>query len=58
MDAPTLPPELVAGLPPAVVEFIRALLAENAALKARIAELEAKLNQNSTNSSRPPSSAS
>jgi transposase len=56
MDARTLPPELLAGLPPAVVEFIRAILAENAALKARVAELEARLNQNSTNSSKPPSS--
>src|SRR5687767_11055686 len=55
MDARTLPPELLAGLPPAVAEFIRAILAENAALKARVAELEAKLNRNSTNSSKPPS---
>jgi transposase len=55
MDVPTLPPELLAGLPPAVVEFIRSLLAENAALKARVADLEARLNQNSTNSSKPPS---
>jgi len=50
-----LPPELLADLPPAVAEFIRRLLAENAALKARVADLEAKLNQNSSNSSRPPS---
>src|SRR5215207_2139533 len=56
MDSPGLPPELLAGLPPTVVEFIRALLADNAALRARVAELEAKLNQNSTNSSKPPSS--
>ena len=56
MEARTLPPELLAGLPPAVVEFIQAILAENAALKARVAELEAKLNQNSSNSSKPPSS--
>jgi transposase len=55
MDAPTLPPELLADLSPVVAEFIRAILAENATLKARVAELEAKLNQNSTNSSRPPS---
>lgn len=55
MDSPGLPPELLAGLPPAVVEFIRAILAENAALKARVAELEARLGQNSTNSSQPPS---
>jgi transposase len=56
MDAPSLPLELLAGLPPAVAEFIRAILAENAALKARVADLEARLNQNSTNSSQPPSS--
>jgi transposase len=58
MDAPTLPPELLAGLPPAVVEFIQVILAENAALKARVADLEAKLSQNSTNSSKPPSTDS
>jgi transposase len=62
MDARVLPPELLAGLPPAVVEFIQAILAENARLRqenaelrARVADLEAKLNQNSTNSSKPPS---
>jgi transposase len=62
MDARTLPPELLAGLPPAVVEFLQAILAENArlrqenaALRARVADLEAQLNRNSTNSSRPPS---
>lgn len=48
MDAPTLPPELLADLPPAVAAYIRWL-------EARVADLEAKLNQNSTNSSRPPS---
>jgi transposase len=63
MDARTLPPELLAGLPLAVAEFIQAILAENArlrqenaALRARVADLEAKVNQNSTNSSKPPSS--
>jgi transposase len=35
---------------------IEALLAENAALKARIAELERRLGLNSSNSSKPPSS--
>lgn len=62
MDARTLPPELLAGLPPAVAEFIRAALAEsarlrreNAELKARVADLEARLNQDSSNSSKPPS---
>src|SRR5215210_463799 len=48
MDAPTLPPELLADLPPAVVAYIRWL-------EARVAALEAKLNQNSTNASKPPS---
>src|SRR5689334_7941382 len=56
MDSPPLPPELLAGLPPAVIAFIRALLAENAALKSRVADLEARLGQNSSNSSKPPSS--
>jgi transposase len=62
MDVPTLLPDLLADLSPAVAEFLRAVLAENArlrqenaALKARVAELEAKLGQNSTNSSKPPS---
>lgn len=49
MTAPPLPPELVEDLPPAVVAYIRFL-------EAKIAELEARLNQNSTNSSKPPSS--
>src|SRR5262245_20920313 len=56
MDAPTLPPELLADLPPAVVAYIRWLEARVAQLEGRVADLEAKLNQNSTNSSRPPSS--
>src|SRR5437764_1220712 len=49
MDAPTLPPELLADLPPAVAAYIRWL-------EGRVADLEARLNQNSANSSRPPSS--
>lgn len=36
--------------------LIAALRAENAALKARIAELERRLGLNSSNSSKPPSS--
>ncbi|HVK10180.1 MAG TPA: IS66 family transposase [Gemmataceae bacterium] len=55
MDAPTLPPELLADLPPAVVAYIRWLEGRVAQLDARVADLEAKLNRNSTNSSRPPS---
>jgi len=49
MTAPTLPPELFENLPAPVVAYIRYL-------EAKIAELEARLNQNSTNSSKPPSS--
>lgn len=55
MEAPTLPPELLADLPPAVLAYIRWLEARVAQLDARVAELEAKVNQNSTNSSKPPS---
>ena len=55
MEASTLPPELLDGLPPAVVAYIRLLEGRVAQLEARVAELEAKLNQNSTNSSQPPS---
>src|SRR5271165_4441402 len=39
-----------------LVALIRTLSAENAALKARIAELERRLGLNSSNSSKPPSS--
>ena len=56
-------PELPSDLPPQVVAYIRILeatIAELAAqvtgLTTRVAELEARLNQNSTNSSKPPSS--
>lgn len=42
-------PDLPDNLPPLVVAYIRTL-------EAKIAELEARLNQNSTNSSKPPSS--
>lgn len=52
MLPPPLPPELFDSLPPAAQASIRAL----EALTARVAELEAKLNQNSSNSSKPPSS--
>ena len=36
--------------------LVQQLTAENAALKAEVAELKARLNQNSSNSSKPPSS--
>jgi transposase len=50
------PPELPDNLPAPVVAYIRALEATIAVLQAKIIELEARLNQNSTNSSKPPSS--
>ena len=49
MTPPPLPPDLFDALPPAVQAYIRYL-------EVRLADLEAKLNQNSSNSSRPPSS--
>ena len=49
MEATGLPEELRATLAPVVLAYI-------AALEGRVAELEARLNQNSRNSSRPPSS--
>jgi len=60
---PPLPEELVASLPEAIQLYLRQIEAFAAqlanqvvALKAQVAQLEAKLNQNSSNSSRPPSS--
>src|ERR1700675_1839637 len=41
---------------PSKDQLIEALRAENAALKARIAELERRLGLNSSNSGKPPSS--
>jgi len=49
MTLPSLPPEVFDALPPAVQAYIRYL-------EARLADLEARLNQDSSNSSRPPSS--
>ena len=59
MTPPPLPDELLATLPPTVLAYIGALeaiAAQVAILTARVAELEARLGQNSANSSRPPSS--
>lgn len=63
MDAPILTPDVMAALPKEVAAFIHWLIDENARLRARVAELEvevaelrARLNQNSSNSSKPPSS--
>jgi transposase len=49
MTPPSLPPEVFDALPPAVQAYIRFL-------KVRLADLEARLGQNSANSSKPPSS--
>src|SRR5476651_1675783 len=56
MDAPApLPPDVLAALPPAVVALIQWQAEQIARLTARVAELEAKLGKDSTNSSKPPS---
>src|SRR5262245_52689837 len=49
MTASSLPPEVFAALPPAVQAYIRWL-------ESRLAEIESRLNQNSSNPSKPPSS--
>jgi transposase len=49
MTTPTLPPDVFDALPPAVQAYIRYL-------EVRLADLEARLNRDSSNSSRPPSS--
>lgn len=56
MMPPPLPDELLATLPPAVQAYLRMLVVHVEMLTARVAELEARLNQNSSNSSQPPSS--
>ena len=59
MVPPPLLPEIFDALPPAVQYYIRtleALACQVAGLTARVADLEAKLGQNSNNSHRPPSS--
>jgi transposase len=49
MTAPPLPPDVFDALPPAVQAYIRLL-------EAQLADLEARLSRDSSNSSRPPSS--
>jgi transposase len=49
MTPPSLPPDVFDALPPAVQAYIRHL-------EARLAALEARLGQDSSNSSKPPSS--
>ena len=53
-----LAPEILSRTPAEVVELLLRLLADNRALLARVEELEAKLNKNSSNSNKPPSSDS
>jgi transposase len=56
MDAPpTLSSDVLATLPPAVVAFIQWQSDQILRLTARVAELEAKLGKDTTNSSKPPS---
>lgn len=58
MDKHEIPPvdeAQLATLPQWAADLIRLLIAENKKLKERIEVLEAKLRQNSSNSSRPPS---
>jgi transposase len=54
-EALPLPPDIWERLPPEAQALIRALQAQVHALQQRVAELDARLGQNSTNSSRPPS---
>jgi transposase len=49
-------PELPDNLPPQVVAYIHALEATITELRNTITQLQARINQNSTNSSKPPSS--
>lgn len=53
--SPPLPADVWEGLPSQVQALILSLRAEVAKLQALIQDLRAQLNQNSTNSSRPPS---
>ena len=58
MNAPqALSPEVLAALPPAVVAVIQWQAEQMRVLTARVAELEAKLGKDSSNSSLPPSTA-
>ena len=50
--------EDLANTPPAVLELVSDLIHEVDRLKKRVEELEGKLGQNSSNSSKPPSSDS
>ena len=56
MDTPSLPPALVASLPAEVVALLTAQAKRIAQLEALVADLQTRLGQNSSNSSKPPSS--
>src|SRR5215207_1006787 len=56
MELPRPPEELLAQTPPAVRAYLEALEAVVVHLQGRVAELEARLRQDSSTSSRPPSS--
>jgi transposase len=57
MDAPPiLPRDVLASLPPSVIALIEWQAEQVRVLTTRVAELEAKLVKNPTNSSKPPSS--
>jgi transposase len=56
MDAPQpLSPDVLAALPPTVAAFLQWQTEQLRVLTARVAELEARLGKDSTNSSLPPS---
>src|SRR5215210_7785618 len=56
MDVPPpLPSDVLAALPPGVIALIQWQAAQIDRLTARVAELEARLGKDSTNSSKPPS---
>jgi transposase len=56
MDTPTLPPDLLFSLPAEVVTLLTSQARRIAELEALVADLERRLGQNSSNSSKPPSS--
>lgn len=55
-EQPTLPAEVRASLPPVVQAYVAFLESHIALLRDQVAELQARVRQNSGNSSRPPSS--
>jgi transposase len=55
MKPPPLPPSVLDALPPAAVALLQWQAAQIDELTARVADLEARLGKDSTNSSKPPS---